>query len=93
MFLTKEILNKESKPHHLVEGGKIYTQKIGKYTLSIVGGGKGLYGDFEKTFEVAIFNERDGFERVFLNTSYDDVEGYTTLEEINEIIAKIPRKK
>ena len=91
MLLTKEILNKGTLTHPVVEGGKMFRQKIGEYEISIVGGGRGLYGDFEKTFELAIFNEKGGFETVFLNTSFDDVESYITLEEINDIIIRIPR--
>lgn len=91
MLLTKEIINKGALPHPVVEGGKIFRQKIGEYEISIVGGGRGLYGDFDKTYEIAVFNEEGGFERIFLNTSSDDVEAYATLEEINDIIIRIPR--
>lgn len=92
MFLTKEIIQKNSRPHSVVKGGRIFTMKIGDYKLSIVGGCTGLYGDFENNFEVAVINDETGeFEDIFLNTSTDTVQGYSTIDDINEIISKIPR--
>jgi hypothetical protein len=51
--LTKEHIIKNSKPHGMSLNGiagyknaRQYTETIGEYTLSIVGGCSGLYGDF-----------------------------------------------
>lgn len=90
MFLTKEYIQNNSSPHPVVEGGRFFILQIGSYTLSIVGGGLGLYGDFENDFEIAIFNSDGEFENIFLNSS-DDIQPYSSIEEINNIIAKIPR--
>lgn len=65
MLLTKEIINKGALPHPVVEGGKIFRQKIGEYEISIVGGGRGLYGDFDKTYELAIFNKEGDSKEFF----------------------------
>ena len=92
MFLTKEIIQKESIPHPVVKGGRMFTKKIGDFTLSIVGGNNGLYGDFENDFEVAVINnDTKEFEPIFLNTSNDTVDAYITIDKINKIISKIPR--
>jgi len=90
MFLTKEFIQKNSKAHSLVEGGRIFRHQIGSYTISIVGGGQGLYGDFKNDFEIAIFNSDGEFENIFLNGS-ENIQPYSSIEEINDIIAKIPR--
>jgi len=55
------------------------------YKISVVGGGKGLYGDGKTTFEVAMF-DRIG-EMIKLGEN-DQVLGWQTKEQVNEIIKK-----
>ena len=55
------------------------------YKISVVGGGKGLYGDGETTFEVAIFDRVGDMIKLGEN---DQVLGWQTIDEVNEIIEK-----
>ena len=55
------------------------------YKISVVGGGRGLYGDGKTTFEVAMF-DRVG-EMINLGEK-DQVLGWQTKDQINEIIKK-----
>lgn len=55
------------------------------YKISVVGGGRGLYGDGKNTFEVAMF-DRDN-EMIMLSEN-DQVLGWQTMEQVNEIIKK-----
>ena len=67
-------------------GGKLAQMVLGNgYTISVVGGREGLYGDGETTFEVAIF-DRTG-EMIMLS-EYDQVLGWMTIDEVNRIIQK-----
>jgi hypothetical protein len=95
--LTIEHIIKNSKPHHTSSwrGGnsRQFTESIGDYLLSIVGGGVGLYGDFEENFEVALIDNTTGnFVTGKYSSRGDDVLGYATIEEINEVYFNIPRK-
>lgn len=91
--LTVEHIWENARPHQHVDGGRIYHEKIGDYTLSIVGGGRGLYGDFIEDFEVALIDDEGEFVTKFYSTRGDDVMAYATIEEINELYFNIPRKK
>jgi hypothetical protein len=74
------------KPHPVGMGGKLAQMELGNgYTISVVGGRKGLYGDGETTFEVAIF-DRTG-EMLMLSED-DQVLGWMTIDEVNQIIQK-----
>jgi hypothetical protein len=99
--LTKEYIIKNSKPHSLALSGdrryknaRQFSENIGNYTLSIVGGANGLYGDFENTFEVALIdNDNNKFVTgMYVSDSkFDDIMGYATIDEINELYFNIPR--
>jgi hypothetical protein len=92
-LLTHEILKAQAK-NHLLGGGYQFTEKIGDYTLSIVGGNSGLYGDFINDYEVALIDNTDGR---FVTGLYgprgesDGVMAYANIEEINELYFNIPR--
>lgn len=78
--------NLEFEPHPNGLGGKIAQMELGNgYKISVVGGGRGLYGDGETTFEVAMFNRMN--EMITLGEN-DQVLGWQTMDEINEIIKK-----
>jgi len=74
----------EFEPHPNGMGGKLAQMELGNgYKISVVGGGKGLYGDGETTFEVAMF-DRTG-EMITLGEN-DQVLGWQTKDQVNEII-------
>jgi hypothetical protein len=74
------------KPHPVGMGGKLAQMELSNgYKISVVGGKKGLYGDGETTFEVAMF-DRTG-EMIMLSED-DQVLGWMTIDEVNEIIQK-----
>ena len=91
--LTIEHIQKHSTEHPMKLGARRYREVIGDYILSIVGGGVGLYGDFVNNFEVALIDQDTGD---FVTGAYakrdDDVLGYATIDEINELYFNIPRK-
>ena len=101
--LTKEYIIKNSKPHGMSLNGisdyknaRQYTETIGEYTLSIVGGCGRLYGDFRNTFEVALI-EIDKSSGKFVTSKYspstksDNVLRYATIDDINDLYFNIPR--
>jgi hypothetical protein len=99
--LTKEHIINNSKPHGLALSGlpnysnaRQYTEKIGNYTLSIVGGCSGLYGNFKNTFEVALIDDNTGefvTGKFSSSAKSDDVLGHANIDEINDLYFNIPR--
>lgn len=93
-LLTKEILQEEAIIHPLGNGYQ-YTEEIGDYTLSIVGGNRGLYGDFKTNYEVALIDNSDGRFVTGMYTKRGESYGvmaYASIDEINELYLNIPRK-
>ena len=85
-MITVENIIEWSKPHPL-DGGKmtrIYNDEI---EFSIVGGRSGLYGDFEKDFEIAIMDTQNGefITKLFFPENSDDVVGYLEAKKVEEI--------
>jgi hypothetical protein len=74
--------NKKSKEL----GGYQSIFEFGKYVVSIVGGTKGLYGDFETTFEIAIIEVKSGNFVTKLFCGGADVMGYCTIETMEDIL-------
>lgn len=61
----------KKKPHEVVPGAMQWTlEKDGEITISVVGGGFGIYGNGKTTFEMYDFRE-------------DGPQGWLTKEEIN----------
>ena len=58
------------------------------YTISIVGGGLGLYGDGVNTFEVAAWKSDGDMAWVKLSP-YNDVLGHVTIDTVHQIIDDI----
>jgi hypothetical protein len=85
MITIKDIIE-NSKPHS-VAGGSMTRLSNDKYILSIVGGASGLYGDFEKDFEIAIMDRKNGefITKLFFPENSDDVVGYLEAEKVVEI--------
>jgi hypothetical protein len=97
--LTIEYIIKNSKPHSMsLMGGEYksarqYVEQVGDYTLSIVGGGQGLYGNFKNSFEVALIDNTNGdFVTGKYSSKGEDVLGWAGIDDINEIYFNIPRK-
>jgi hypothetical protein len=85
MITIKDIIE-NSKPHGL-PGGKMTRLSNDKYILSIVGGTSGLYGDFEKDFEIGIMDTKNGefITKLFFPENSDDVVGYLEAKKVEEI--------
>ena len=83
-MITIEDIKKFSKPHPIGDGGRMTNIFNNTYELSIVGGRTGLYGDFDKTFEVAIFDleSKNFITRFFYPEGSDDVIGYMSGEDV-----------
>lgn len=92
-MITIENIKNWSKPHPSSEGGRMTNIFNNKYELSIVGGGKGLYGNFEKTFEIAIFDEesRKFITAFFFPELGDDVVGYMSGKELQDLVNSLFR--
>lgn len=59
------------------------------FKISIVGG-PGLYGDFEKTFEIAIIDESGDFvTKQYVDGLNDDVIGYCSVKETEELVNRL----
>jgi hypothetical protein len=60
-----------------------------EYKISIVGG-PGLYGDFEKTFEIAVMTKDGSFiTKNFVDGLADDVIGYYSIEETENFVNRL----
>ena len=91
-MITKENIIQWSKPHSEDNAGSRITI-IGNdfFDFSIVGGGRGLYGDFDKDFEVAVINRKTKeFMTTYIFSVNDDVVSYLPADELvttlNEIL-------
>lgn len=83
--ITIEQIKEMAKPHGL--GGKQTIIETKRFVLSIVGGERGLYGDFDKDFEVAIIDKKtkEFVTKLFEPDATDDVMGYLPPEKVVEI--------
>jgi hypothetical protein len=102
MITIKDIKN-WSKPHPLASvvslkdrsGGRISRFGNKEIEFSIVGGGKGLYGDFENTFEVAIFDRKSNnfVTRFFYPQATDDVIAYMESNEVEKLVNSVIKRE
>lgn len=92
-MITIEDIKGWSKPHPIGDGGKMTNIFNRKYEISIVGGTKGLYGDFNETFEVAILDTKNrNFVTVFFfPDNGEDVVGHMGGEQLEEFINSLFR--
>ena len=98
-MITIQDIKNWSKPHPLDNvislkdrrGGRISCFGNKEVEFSIVGGGRGLYGDFDKTFEVAIFDkESNNFvTRFFYPEATDDVIPYMDADKVEELVNSV----
>jgi hypothetical protein len=94
-MITIEDIIKDSKQHPLLDEGRQTTYETPLLKISIVGGCKGLYGDFDETFEVAIIEKESGnFMSGYFYNEFSDSCGETmpylnreqTLKVINGLV-------
>ena len=101
-MITIEDIKKWSKPHPLAnvislkdrKGGRVSRFGNKEIEFSIVGGGQGLYGDFDKTFEVAIFDRKsnDFVTRFFYPEGSDDVIPYMESSEVEKLVNSVIKR-
>ena len=102
-MITIEDIKKWSKPHPLANvislkdrrGGRVSRFGNKEIEFSIVGGGTGLYGDFDKTFEVAIFARKsnDFVTRFFYPEATDDVIPYMDGDKVEELVNSVIKRE
>jgi len=92
---TIEDIKKDSFQHPLIENARQTIYYTPSVKISIVGGGRGLYGDFDETFEVAILEKGTGkFMSDYFYPEFSDDQGDTmphlnreqTLKVVNELV-------
>ena len=69
-----------------ISGGKQTRIQSRNYTISIVGGRQGLYGDFENDFEVAVMDSKKNFVTKYFKNNGEEVLAYATASEVEEIV-------
>jgi hypothetical protein len=94
MITIKDIIG-FSKPHPVVEGGKVVRIGNDNVEFSIVGDARGLYGDFINDFEVAIFDKKNGefVTKFFYPEASDDVIAYMSGEDVESLVNKVLKDK
>jgi hypothetical protein len=86
-MITLQDIIKNSKQHSVSPKARQTRIKNKNYIFSIVGGARGLYGDFVEDFEVAVINPENGdFITSFLIPNADDVVGYMSSEKLVELV-------
>lgn len=95
-MITIEEIIKWSKPHQYTGGeGRMTRFGDGRVTFSIVGGARGLYGDFVETFEVAIFNTETGdfLTNFFYPDEGSNVIGYMSAKKVEELVNSVIKRE
>ena len=93
MTTIQDIIN-FSKPHpNGIDDARQTVLFDDKVIMSIVGGSRGLYGDFVDDFEIAIMDsETKDFVTKYYVSSGDDVLGYKTREEVEDLVNSVFKK-
>jgi hypothetical protein len=91
-MITVENIIEWSKPHPFING-RITRISNKHIEFSIVGGGKGLYGDFVNDFEMAIFDKETNqfITKFFYPEATNDVIPYMSKEEMVKLTNKVIR--
>lgn len=92
MISIFEIMEK-SKPHRSGMGGRQTVISNNEVEVSIVGGSRGLYGDFVEDFELAIMDSKtkDFVTKFYFPDSNDDVLSYIQGDEVENLVNNIFR--
>ena len=91
-MITIEDIISYSKPHpNQMEGARQTVLFDEIKILSIVGGSKGLYGDFKEDFELAIMDKSSGdfITKYFVDNATDDVLAYQNKEQVENLANSI----
>lgn len=90
-MITIQNIIEFSKKHPAVSNGRITQIGNNKLEISIVGGSRGLYGDFVNDFEIAIFDKENGefITKFFYPDASDDVIGYMSEEDLEVLLNKL----
>jgi hypothetical protein len=82
-------------PHTYMNGGRQTIIGNDKIEFSIIGGSKGLYGDFKDTFEVAIFDTQTGefVTKFFHPEAGDDVIAYMDKKDVEVLVNSLLKGK
>ncbi len=93
-MITIDDIKKNSKPHMIGGSARMVRYGNDKLEFSVVGGDQSLYGDFEKTFEVAIIDKetREFVTDYFMTESNHGVVGYVSGEELVSISNQVLNK-
>jgi hypothetical protein len=101
-MITIQDIKKWSKPHPMSKylstgGGKGRMSRFGnkKIEFSIVGGDRGLYGDFNNTFEVAIIDlkTKNFVTNFFYPDGGDDVISYMSAKKVEELVNSVIKRE
>ena len=98
-MITIEEIKKWAKPHpsHKLRGrgGKQTRFGNNKVEISIVGGDIGLYGDFETTFEVAIFDvqTKEFITKYFYPDATHDILSYMNSDDVEKLVNSIIKQE
>lgn len=94
MITIKNIID-WSNPHPAATGGRHTNIGNDKIEFSIVGGARGLYGDFVNDFEIAIRDKENGefITKFFYPDANDDVIGYMSGEDLEGLLNKVFKEK
>jgi hypothetical protein len=89
-MITIKDIKKWSKQHPIGKG-RITRIENKSIEFSIIGGHVGFYGDFEKTFELAILDKESGefLTRFFYPEAQDDVISYMEDEEVELLVNQL----
>jgi hypothetical protein len=92
MITIKDIIGYSKE--HPIKSGRQTRLANEQITISIVGGASGLYGDFEKDFEVAVIDKLSGdfVTKIFYPEASDDIIGYMTSEQVESFVNQILHK-
>lgn len=92
MITIQDIIS-YSKEHPIKQGRQTRLSND-QIIVSIVGGASGLYGDFEKDFEVAVIDKLTGefMTKFFYPEGNDDVVGYMGEKELEKFVNQIFHK-
>jgi hypothetical protein len=95
-MITIADIIKWSKPHQYSGGeGRMTRFGDGRVTFSIVGGARGLYGDFVNDFEMAIFDKesKQFITKFFYPEATDDVIPYMDANKVEELVNSVIKRE
>lgn len=90
-MITIQLIKAFSQPHRMHPEGKQTIISNGQVEISIVGGSRGLYGDFVEDFELAIIDKQthEFVTKYYVPDATDDVLAYLSGEQVENIVNQI----